>query len=192
MSQTPVTPFDVLFGALESFGTKVPEETKQAIMGKCVINEYKKGDIILNYGQTCRDVSFILDGVAASKFRMYNDERISWVMLQYDVFISILSFYKEVPSEEKIEAMEDTTCICLSKKDLDEITDNCISFKDVRLKLTEHYYALLFQQLYMMHLQKKEREIYLRKIRPELFQFTCGIEIAQFLGVSQSTQYRKK
>ena len=191
MSHTPSDPFDVLMAALESFG-KIPASTRQIIIDKCVIREYKKGEVILNYGDTCRYVSFILSGVTASMFELYDDERISWVMLQHDVFISILSFYAGAPSKEKIEALEDTRCICLSKHDLDEITSVCIAFKEVRLKLTEYYYQQLALQLYMMHLKPRDRKSFLRTIRPQLFEVAYVDFLARFLGVAKSTLYNQK
>ena len=191
MSYNPSEPFDVLMAALQSFG-KMPESTQQMIIDKCVIREYKKGEIILNYGDTCRYVYFILTGAAASMFELYDKERISWVMLQHDVFISILSFYGEKPSEEKIEALADTRCICLSKHDLDKITSVCIAFKEIRLKLTEHYYQQLAWQLYMMHLKPRDRKSFLRTIRPQFFELANVEFLARFLGVGRSTLYNGK
>lgn len=191
MSETTGSPFDLLFAVLGNFGVPIPEETKAEITENCIICEYKKGETILDYREICRNVSFILNGVAVSQFKVGIDERISWFMLQHDVFISIISFFDQKPGAEKIYALEDTTCICLPKTVLDDITDRCLAFMEVRLKLTEHYYKELARQQYVSHLPPLEQCAWLKMMKPALFEVVSQARIAKFLGIAEETISRK-
>lgn len=191
MSVTTASPFDLLFAVLGNFGVAIPDDTREEIIENSFIREYKKGEVILDYREVCRNVSFIVDGVTVSKFLVDGEDRISWFMLRHDVFISIISFFSQKPGAEKIIAMEDTTCICLPKTALDAITARCLAFKEIRLKLTEHYYMELARQMYVMHLPALEQCAWLKRMRPALFETVNQARIAEYLGIAEATISRK-
>jgi hypothetical protein len=72
----------------------------------------------------------------------------SWFMKEGDVIVSVESFFKQKPSYESIQALEETTVHYISYDELQFIYKNFLEFNFVARVLAEHYYTLSEQRLY--------------------------------------------
>ena len=112
-------------------------------------------------------------------------------MKENDVIISVFSFYKQVPSVEAIEALEDSVVHYISYKDLMELYEQYLEFNVVGRVLTTHYYMLSEERNFIMRKENAEtRYHYFMDNYADLFQRIPLLHIASYLGVSAETLSR--
>lgn len=151
----------------------------------------KKANLLLP-GNACNHVYFIKSGSLRSYYLdLDGQERISWILIENDVVVSVNSFFTGNPSTEYIEAIEDCELLSLSKADLEQIYIDHPEFNYIGRKLIEAYYV-----------RSEDQAISLRtlnaKARYEKFMSQEGYlvnriplgYIASYLGMSQETLSR--
>ena len=78
------------------------------IAGLLKVRELKKKEFLLKKGQTNRILSFVSRGLLRCYYTREDMEVSNWFMKEGDFVISIQSFYEQQPSQEWIQALEDT------------------------------------------------------------------------------------
>ncbi|MGX5820679.1 Crp/Fnr family transcriptional regulator [Chitinophaga lutea] len=179
--------FELLFETFERLGQQLPEAVAQEIVASTHIFEFEKDETILQYKEVCEHVYFIVKGLAMIKFDLLGKERIRWFLHEFDVFISVESFFRQLPSEHAIVALEPTRCIALPKDTLDDIGARHPPFYEVRRKLTEHYYIDAEKRNDYIHMTAMERCAHLFHTRPVVFERVNDYHLAQYLGMDSST-----
>ena len=114
-------------------------------------------------------------------------------MKEGDVIISVESYFKQQPSKENIQAIEDCELICISYDDLQVIYTKFPEFNFIARILTEKYYTLSEQRLFSLRMQRaNERYAYLMRDYPEIIQRVPSTFIASYLGITLETLSRIK
>ena len=112
-------------------------------------------------------------------------------MSEGDVIISVKSFYHRTPTQEYIEAIEESTLHYLSYTDLQHIYYNFPEFNLIGRILTERYYVLSEERNYNLRFNSaQERFEILKKNYPEIIKRVPAKYIASYLGITEETLSR--
>jgi len=154
---------------------------------------FKKKEMLLEKGRICKNIFFIEKGLIRCFYLLNEKEVSSWFMKEGDVIISVESFFKQVPSYESIQALEDCTVYYISYEQLMHAYVTFVEFNFVGRILTEKYYTLCEQRLYSLRMHKAaERYNDLLQNDPEIIQRVPSKYIASYLGISLETLSRVK
>jgi CRP-like cAMP-binding protein len=150
--------------------------------------ELSRKEYLLKEGQVCRNIYFIEKGLLRSYYVKDGGEVSSWFMKERDVCISVESYYRQEPSLENIQALEDTVVYSIAYEELDRIYRNFPAFNYTGRILTEQYYILSEQRSKSMRMQRShERYDWLMERYPELMQRVAAKYIASYLGITEVT-----
>jgi len=153
--------------------------------------ELSKKDYLLKAGRICENVYFIKKGLVRCFYVKDDNEVCSWFMKEGDLIFSVKSFYKQVPSDESIQVLEDLTAYYLSYKELQHIYNTYPELNFIRGVLTEKYYLLSEERTYSIRMQRAyERYHYLMDNHTELIQRVPSKYLASYLGISEETLSR--
>lgn len=160
------------------------------LITKGKFKRFAKGEIILHEGEVCDHVYLIVKGLARSVYAMQTEENkikevSTWFYAEGDFFYMANSYNNGVPSEESIEAIEDSWILTFDKKTLEETTP----------KVPELYPFIIKQyEIWMVRAERHMRSIYeqRKEKRYEYFLTTFGHlsnrlrqqDIASYLRIS--------
>ena len=176
-----------LFNAIGQLNPEAKQDIEKILQNQT----FSKKDFILTQGQVCRHIYFIEHGLARSFYLDDGKEITSWFMIENDVIISVKSFFLEVPTEEYIQALEDTSLYFISFHDLMALYEVHPSFNTIGRRLTEIYYMKSEDRL--QNIRKKdafERYKFLITQHPEIIQRVSSRIISSYLGITEETLSR--
>jgi CRP-like cAMP-binding protein len=155
--------------------------------------DFARGEYLLQAGRVSGHIYFIEKGLIRCFYRKGNKEICSWFMKESDVIVSVQSFFKQKPSYENIQAMEDCVVHYISYSELQQIYNKYLEFNIIGRKLLENYYALSEERLYSMRMLKgSERYQYVMEFHPELIKRVPSKFLATYLGLTEVTLSRVK
>lgn len=167
------------------------EELKSQLAFYLKTREFKKKSYLLKEGQVCDYIYFIELGLVRSFYTKNGNEICSWFMKENDVIISVDSFYRRKPSNEFVEAIEDTIVHYIHYDELQSLYKKFIEFNIIGRVLTEKYYQLSEERLFSIRKQKAvDRYNYLLEHHPEILQRVPRTYIASYLGITLETLSR--
>lgn len=156
-----------------------------------VEKEFPRKTLLLKQGKICREVCFIVKGLARAFYFKNDTDITSWIMRENDMIISVNSFFRQQPSHENIELLEDSLLVTLSYDHLLDLYEKYPPFNYVTRVLTEHYYILSEERSYAMRMNTgRERYEQLLQHDPEIFQRVPLKHIASYLGMKPETLSR--
>ncbi|MEJ7740639.1 MAG: Crp/Fnr family transcriptional regulator [Chitinophagaceae bacterium] len=152
----------------------------------------RKG-FLLKKGQVCKNICFVEKGLFRCFYIKDDKEISSWFMKEGDVIISVESYFKQKPSYESIQALEDCQVLCVGYDALQSIYHSYPEFNYIARVLTERYYCLSEQRLFSLRMQRaSERYHHLMNHFPEIIQRVPSTFIASYLGITLETLSRIK
>jgi|SRR6185312_4200398 len=145
----------------------------------------RKNQHILKAGQVNDRICFIQRGLLWTYYMKGDKKVASWIMGEGDFLVSIVSFYKQEPSYEYIQALEETEVFYITFSELQEAYEKYLEFDYVGLKLTIKYLVELAERLYSIQMTTaQERLEWLQKNKPELIKRVPAKILACFIGIS--------
>ena len=179
---------------------KMTPELKAYLLRELKPFFFKKGHTILNIGEVHDHILYIQKGVVQCYYHNRNKKKVTnWFMKEKDIFISVVSFFDRVPSEEILVAYEDCTCFGISHDMLDKICEEMPEFQDHRIKITEIYYSMSMKRESMFkRLNGSAIFEMMMEQSPDLVARVKSVDLASYLGVDPRTitrwrdQYHKK
>ncbi len=112
-------------------------------------------------------------------------------MQENDLILSVYSFFKQKPSYENIELLEDATLISISYADLQKMYMLFPEFNFFGRVLTENYYVKSEERLISLRmLSSQERYNTLLAAYPHIFNRVPLKHIASYLGMTPETLSR--
>ena len=156
------------------------------------VKEFAKRDYILRAGHICRNLYYIEQGLLRCFHQNKMGKDVStWFMMEGDFVISVESFYRQKPSNEFIQALEDCILFYIEYKDLQQIYRDFIEYNVNRAVLTEHYYVLGMQRNFALQIKTaKERYTFLIDNFPKLIQRVPSKYLASYLRITEETLSR--
>jgi CRP/FNR family transcriptional regulator, anaerobic regulatory protein len=116
---------------LNSVGTFVSltQEEKYAFMNIIEYRELEKNELILQKGQVCNFVIFIISGCLKYFYHQDEEEIIVQFFSENDWYTDYESFLSGEGSTDNVEATEDSVCLVLSKTNLENLYVNYPKFE---------------------------------------------------------------
>ena len=152
-----------------------------------------KKAFLLKEGKVCKHLYFINKGLTRCFYNKEDKEVSSWFMKEGDLIISVESFFKQQPSYENIQAIEDCELFSISSDELQLIYKKFPEFNFIARVLTEKYYTMSEQRLFSLRMQRaSERYALLMGQFPEIIQRVPSTFIASYLGITLETLSRIK
>lgn len=147
----------------------------------------KKGDHILNAGDVNKHIFYVQSGL----FRVYllNDDKEvnTWFVQEGEFITSLKSFHKEIPSDEYIQALEDSVVLTIRKD---------IAFMVLK---NNHKFALfaideLFDKLceysdqcdMLRYMTSEKRYLFLKEKKPNILNRLSQKHLASYIGVDST------
>lgn len=150
-----------------------------------------KGTLLLREGQREDYAWVILKGLIRSYYIKDDEEISSRFNQENQVVISVGSFYNRVPGYEFVETLEDCVLARIHYDELQELYRSFPEFNYHARILTEYYFTLSEQRLYLLRKQKADtRYRYFLEHYPEWLQRVPLRHIATFLGMNLETLSR--
>ncbi len=173
---------------------KLSPEFEEAIRALEII-EAPRGTLLLRDGQ-CEDyVWIVLKGLVRSYYIKEGEEICSRFNSETQIVLSVVSFYSRKPGYEFVETIEDSTLARIHHDRLQEFYRDFPEFNFIGRVLTEYYFTLSEQRLYLLRKQSaEERYRFFMEHYPEWLQRVPLKYVATFLGMNLETlsRIRKK
>ena len=169
-------------------------QLKENIANTLKTEKINKKDILLKEGKISSRMYFIEQGLFRSYYmNSQNKEICAWFMKEGDVVTSVESFFKQIPSNETIQALENSIAYSISYTQLQELYKAHLEFNYIARVLTEKYYCQSEQRLYWLRQTRaKDRYRLFLEAHPEFIQRVQSTYIASFLGLTLETLSRIK
>ena len=184
---------DAFIHRLRSF-YPLSEGLEATIQGLEII-EVPKHTLLLREGQRQDFAWVIIKGLIRSYYIKDTEEICSRFNAENQVVLSVASFYTRSPGYEFVETLEDSILARIHYDQLQEIYRLHPEFNYHARVLTEYYFTLSEQRLYLLRKQSaEERYRFFLEHYPEWLQRVPLKYIATFLGMNLETlsRIRKK
>jgi len=180
---------DKLIAYIESI-VKLSQDEKELVSKFAKIEFYKKNDFVLEQGKRSNKIWFVKRGMVR-KFHYFDGKEItSWIHTENDIITSLSSYANQNPSDENIQACEDSELISITRSNSNELA-KFQAFTTFSNSLMEKEFVNVDTHTKMLHqLDAKGKYEYLRKIAPEIVKRAKLGHIASVLGISQETLSR--
>jgi CRP-like cAMP-binding protein len=153
--------------------------------------KYAKGEMILNEGEVCTNIYFIIKGLVRQFYYKNGREVTEYLTYENNIVMCIESLFKEQPTRLQIEALEQTVIFGLPRKQLEEEAFNNINIEILYRKILEE--SLIISQIHADLVRfetAQERYRRLMQLQPELFLRAPLVYIASYLQMTPETLSR--
>jgi CRP-like cAMP-binding protein len=167
----------------------------ESVIQNLEIIEVPKGTVLLREGQRQDFVWIVIKGLLRSYYIKDGEEICSRFNAEDQIVLSVASFYNRIPGYEFVETLEDSVLARAHYNTLQQIYTDHPEFNFHARVLTEYYFTLGEQRLYLLRRQSaEERYRYFMEHYPEWLQRVPLKYVATFLGMNLETlsRIRKK
>lgn len=166
------------------------EAAVDALKKLVVVEEYSKNDFILQPGQRCNKIWYLNKGMVR-KFHLHDGNDITiWIHTENEFITSLQSYAQNLPSEEYLQACEDTLLIGLTRESSAKLSvfQQFVTFSN---KLMEQQFVQIDRHTREFN-QRDARGKYefLREIVPEVVKRAKLGHIASMIGITRETLSR--
>lgn len=172
----------------------VKEDDIKSLIGFLKKATYKKGELIIEAGQTETRINFIVSG--AVHLYTFVDGIQHTISIAQRVFNSYSSYYLECPSSETHEALSDLKVLYLEKSDVEECLKSNHTFCYIYAKLSEYILLIREQRATLLLHNSAEKRFRLfveqHDSRMNVLNEIPQKVIANYLGLSPETYCREK
>jgi CRP-like cAMP-binding protein len=164
----------------------ISQEATDELSIKLKYKTYKKGDLINNQGQICRNIFFIDEGLVKHYYQKENRIFILRFFSENNLFTVLDSYINKTPAEFITIALEDTILTYLDYYDIEELCRNHHSFETFIRK----YFSLAAVNTFkrfkeMIEEDATERYAGFANEYSHLLQRVSLGDTASYLGISQ-------
>lgn len=188
---------------LVSKDVMLESETKILINNNCKPVRIRKGERLLNEGEICKDIFFMVDGKAISYFTDYDGKTTTWFFhhcqpgapVKNLFAVDYRSFLSGAPSKMSIQTTSEVSAVKFSKEVVDLLIENSESFAVWMRKLHERSLIVAYDRIATL-LTLTATERYQKFLNDEayLLDMFSNYHIATYLHVTPQSlsRIRKK
>jgi CRP-like cAMP-binding protein len=157
--------------------------------------ELKKKELLLRSGQNCRNIYFINKGCIRYFYLVDGEEKTAQFFFENAWYTDYESFLTGDPSENFVDALEDTELLCLEKSNLEKLYSSIPKFERFgRIVAENAYLGIRYRTKTLTNLTAEERYLKLIKERPKVFDRVPQYYIASYLNIKPQSlsRIRKK
>jgi CRP-like cAMP-binding protein len=171
--------------------TPMDTQSFEAAIKYLKIEHVEKGEFLVREGQICNKIAFIHEGLFRIYYLKEGIEINTCFCKENSITSSFNSFVHHIPSNENIQALEDSVLVTLSADNLKNLYTENSDWQKVRLLLTEKECLRLSDRANSLSFESAmEKYKNLLKYQPEILQRVSIQHIASYLGVSRETLSR--
>lgn len=164
----------------------ISDQLRNRINEIVIEGEFPKKHLLLEEGQTEKNIYFIKQGFARSFYFNDGKEFTSWFMGEGDIMVSIYSFFTRRPALENIELTENSIIQSISWEQLQQLYSDFIEFNIIGRIVTEQYYVKSEERAIALRtLSAKARYDQLIETYPRILQRVTLGQIASHIGITQ-------
>lgn len=190
MPNLSLTPRDVARELARRYSTMTHEEL-DILEGILVPMKFVKGERILNEGDTCEHIYWIVKGLARQYYFKNDKELTEYMATENTIMMSIESLFKEKPSMQIIQALEPTIIYALPKKELEAVAMRSVNIQILYRKILEESLIISQQHADMLRFESaQDRYQKLVKNSPQLVLRAPLVYIASYLQMTPETLSR--
>ncbi len=179
-----------LIDKLHTLGPMSGELTER-ITSIAKVSHYKAGDFILKEGQVCTRACLVVEGLARSYYLNEGRDITSRFMDEGFIITSWISYYKQQPGNEFIEAVEDTTLICVGYDEIQRLYTDFPEFNIIGRRQVEYAFYLSEERTQLLRKHTAiEKYQYILDNYPSILQRVSLKHMATYLGMSEETLSR--
>ncbi len=178
----------------EYIASTIPNLSKQTldILGKSFVKkEKKKGDLLLNQGELCKNLYFISEGICRSFSVKDNKEITTWFGFKNNFITSFISFFSKEPSYENIEMLSDGILYQISSHKFFNARISSIEIEQLINHFNLLYTIQLEKRLFIIQTYsaiEKYKQIITEE--PHLIKHIPNKQLASYLGITRETLSR--
>lgn len=179
---------------LTVLGIQSKEEDFKYIVPILQKKSFKKGEIILNKGEICKETYFIIKGLVRSFQILPNGNEKTYVLSHENrLFTEQTSFISQTPATDFLEALEDTDVLSFTYNDLMKVYKKSHALESVGRQLSDINF--IFAKNKLMSLMNDDATTryadFLKTYQKELPRIPQNI-IASYLGITPQSLSRLK
>ncbi len=153
--------------------------------------KFAKGEKILNEGDTCRCIYWIVKGLVRQYYYKNGKELTEYMAAENTIMMSIESLFKEKPSMQIIAALEPTLIFALPKAELEAVAMRSVNIQILYRKILEESLIISQQRADMLRFESaQDRYQKLVKSAPQLVLRAPLVYIASYLQMTPETLSR--
>lgn len=147
--------------------------------------------IILNAGQICNRMWFIVQGFAMAYIDKEGKKIPYWFWNENEIMVPVNSFFKQLPADGFIELMEKSILLSISYKNIKQLTETFPEFNTQLLNLVEGLQYSAEKRIFTLtSISAEERYAHLMKESSFIIRKASVETIASYIGVSRKTLNR--
>jgi CRP-like cAMP-binding protein len=176
-----------LIERLKNLGS-MSQELTDRIVAAAKVNRYRSGEFILKEGQVCNRACLVTEGLARSYYLNEGKDITSRFMDEGFIITSWISYYKQQPGNEFIEAVEDTTLVCVAYDEIQKLYTNFPEFNIIGRRQVEYAFYMSEERTQLLRKHTAiEKYQYIVDNYPTLLQRVSLKHMATYLGMSEET-----
>jgi len=153
--------------------------------------KFAKGEKLLNEGETCRNIYWIVKGLVRQFYYKNNKELTEYMAVENTIMMSIESLFKESPSQQMIQALEPTLVYALPKAELEGVAMRSVNIQILYRKILEESLIISQRRADMLRFESaQDRYQKLVKSSPQLVLRAPLVYIASYLQMTPETLSR--
>ncbi|MGL5892441.1 MAG: Crp/Fnr family transcriptional regulator [Bacteroidia bacterium] len=162
------------------------DEITAQFLSRFKLEELRKGDYLLRYGQVCKQIGFVEEGSVVYLAHNGRDEKVCDFAFEGQWVTYVKSLMSGNPSELSIQAAEPLLIAVIDTDSINELMQVAPQTIALQHKLMQDGMVEMAQRsVDLVNLTAEERYQKLLKSHPQLFQrFPLG-HIASYLGITQ-------
>lgn len=167
------------------------KEVENFIVQNTIIKVVRRNKFLLKPGEICNHYYYINKGLLRAYIKYGTKEITTWINPENEITTSIKSMSIREPSEEYIQALEDSELICMEHDKMEEMYIRFPEMNFFGRRLLQAYYADSEERAFICRIPNGEvRYLHFVKTRPELINRISLKYIASYLGMSHETLSR--
>jgi CRP-like cAMP-binding protein len=166
-------------------------EELDLLEGILVPMKFPKGAIILNEGDVCHHIFWIVKGLVRQFYYKNKKELTEYMATENTVCMSIESLFKETPSHQILQALEPTVLYALPMHELETVSMKSVNIQMLYRKILEESLIISQQRADMLRFESaQDRYQKLVKTSPQLVLRAPLVYIASYLQMTPETLSR--
>ncbi len=181
---------ELLKAFLSSLGVLRPDEL-ELIADNTVVQNFKKGTILLREGQVSNKCYAILEGCIRSYYLIDGEEKSTAFFTEGQPVTAFTSYVNQKPTKQYLECVEDCV-LTVGNQDLEKEMCNMIPRLDaiIRAEVEKEAGKKQDEFAFFMTSSPEERYLNLLERRPELFNRVPQHQLASYIGVKPESLSR--
>lgn len=170
----------------------LPDVELDDIVSKFKKKKIKKNEFLLMQGEICKDLIFVQNGCLRLYYLQEDVEVSVWFALKHSSAIEIYSFISETPTNNYLQAIEDSEIFYLPKIELNKLYQTHPKMQEMMRKFWEDVILHLLERFTALQRDSAEQRYLDLLNKPELLQTIPQKYLASFIGVTPTSLSRIK